>query len=292
VDERRTAWLFVFVLVAQLLLVAAQVPSEGGYHSRLEAGALRAVAPLAQAVSKGVGALEDLGQGFRLRRSLEAENRRLLDQNQHLKLELLRLQDLKNQLQPLAAAVHYTPPQDFDMQVADVLYVDHASWIRTLVLYTPESTVQANQAVVTADGLVGRIVLVTGPYAKVQLLTDRAASIGAMVQRTRRQGLVQGTAREGLQLSFLPRQSDVKVGDRVVTSGIDGIFPRGIPIGTVSSVETGNDLFQKIRLTSAVDFGTLDHAYVLLRGPVPEATREALPGTAPEPNEAAEPLAP
>jgi len=278
VDERRIAWLLVIALMAQLLLVAAQLPSAGEEHSRLEAGAIWAVAPAARLVTGAVGGLESIGEDLRSRRHLEEENQRLEEDNRRLQLRLLRLRDLENQLGPLSAAVRYSPPEGFEVQVADVLYIDHASWVRTLVLYAPDAELTENQAVVTSQGLVGRVVLVTGAYAKVQLITDRAASVAAMVQRTRRQGLVQGTSREGLQLSFLPRGSDVRLGDRVVTSGIDGIYPRGLAVGTVTSVETGSDLFQKIRLNSAVDFGTLDHAYILKTTRLPEETLETLPG--------------
>lgn len=280
-DERRTAWLLIALLVAQLLLVASQVPAPGEESSRLEAGAVLALAPVARAVAGLSGSIRAVQDWFTQRRTLRLENEHLRAENRELGLKLLRLGEIERRLENLSRAVQYAPPEEGNLQVADVLYIDHGSWVRTLVLYAPGAKLEINQAVVTADGLVGRVVLVAGPYAKVQLITDRAASIGAMVKRTRRQGLVQGTSPGELQLAFLPRQSDVRVGDRVVTSGIDGIFPRSIPIGTVVSVESGNDLFQEIRLASAVDFATLDHAYVLERQSLPEEVRDALPGEQP-----------
>ena len=121
----------------------------------------------------------------------------------------------------------------------------------------------------------GRVVLVTPPYAKVQLITDRSASVGAMIERTRRQGLVRGTQGGELVLDFVPLQSDVRVGDRVRTAGIDGIYARGVPLGTVVSVEPGNELFHRIQLRPAVDFGRLDQVFIREREAVPQATREA-----------------
>lgn len=280
-DERRTAWLLIALLVTQLLLVASQVPAAGEGQSRLEAGALWVLAPAARAVSSVSGSLRSVKDWFSQRRTLRRENELLTAENQELRLQLLRLAETERRLENLSRAVRYDPPDQGRLRVADVLYVDHGSWVRTLVLYAPDAELGANQAVVTSEGLVGRVILVAGPYGKVQLITDRAASIGAMVQRTRRQGLVQGTSQGELQLAFLPRNSDVRVGDQVVTSGIDGIFPRGIPIGTVVSVDSGNDLFQEIRLASAVAFATLDHAYVLEREALPERVREALPGEQP-----------
>lgn len=277
-DERRTGWLLIFLLMAQLLLLASQLPAAGGGKSRLEAGALRTLAPIARLVNGIVGAGHSTTEWFRGRESLRRENTLLLEANRSMSLELLHLQELAGQVERLSEAVDYEPPDRGTLRVADVLYIDHSSWIRTLVVYAPKGELMPNQAVLTSEGLVGRVVLVAGDYAKIQLITDRAAGVGAMVQRTRRQGLVQGTSRGGLQLTYLPRQSDVRIGDRVVTSGIDGIFPRGILIGVVVSVETGTDLFQEIRLTSAVDFGRLDHVYMLSRASVPEEILEALPG--------------
>jgi rod shape-determining protein MreC len=102
-----------------------------------------------------------------------------------------------------------------------------------------------------------------------------------MALRTRRQGVVRGSARDagfGLELDYVPLQADVRVGDRIVTAGIDGIYPRGIPVGTVASVEPGGQLFHKIALVPAVDFGSLDQVYLLDHEPVPEPIKEALPG--------------
>ena len=127
------------------------------------------------------------------------------------------------------------------------------------------------------DGLVGRVVVAPSPYAKVQLVTDRAASVGGMVERTRRQGVVKGSSSGSLDFAFVPLQADVRVGDLVVTAGIDGIYPRGVPIGTVVEVKPGDELFHEISLAPTVDFGVLDQVYILDRVPVPEEVKAIEP---------------
>jgi rod shape-determining protein MreC len=90
-----------------------------------------------------------------------------------------------------------------------------------------------------------------------------------------------GSARDpgfGLELDYVPLQADIRAGDRIVTAGIDGIYPRGIPVGTVAAVEPGGQLFHKIRLSPAVDFGSLDQVYLLEHELVPNPIKEALPG--------------
>lgn len=124
------------------------------------------------------------------------------------------------------------------------------------------------------EGVVGRIVSVSGPYAKVQLLTDRSATVGGMIARTRRQGIARGAEEGLLTLHFVPLRSDVRVGDEVVTAGIDGIYPRGVPVGRVASVEDGDELFLRIEMTPTVEFSRLDHAFVLTSERVPEALQE------------------
>jgi len=141
--------------------------------------------------------------------------------------------------------------------------------------------VQVNQPVVSGDGLVGRVVVAAGPYAKVQLIADRSASVGGMIERTRRQGVVRGAGRGSLELDFVPLQADVRVGDMVVTAGIDGIYPRGIPVGQVVEVEPGGELFHKIRMAPTVDFGVLEVVYLLDREPVPAEVKEAIPDAEP-----------
>lgn len=275
-NDRWTGWLLLFLLLGQALMVTLQAAGSG--TSRLEAAALAVLAPVSRSVTHGVELTRQFGENLRQRSTLQVENDRLREENLQLHRQLQRLQELESQVRQLAEAVSYDPPQQGEYRVADVVYVDHTSWLRTLVLYAPQQGLTVDQAVLTSRGLVGRVVLVTGPYAKVQLITDRAASVGALVQRTRRQGMARGTGDGELELAYLPQQSDVRLGDRVVTSGTDGIFPRGLPIGIVASVETGTDLFHRIRLAPAVDFGTLDHAYVLERQAVPKRILEAQPG--------------
>ncbi len=108
--------------------------------------------------------------------------------------------------------------------------------------------------------------LVSGPLRQGAARSPTApAAVGGMVLRTRRQGVVRGGGRRsgGLELDYVPLQADVRPGDRVVTAGIDGVYPRGIPIGTVVPVEQGGQLFHRIQLAPAVDFGALDQVYLL-----------------------------
>lgn len=280
-SERRTRWLLLAALLGQLALLSAQVPDPSGAANRLQGTVLRTVAPLARliaVISEGVGSVAG---GLRSRGRLLDENARLRAEVELLRRQRAETFGAREELERVTAALEYTPPPLGRLRVADVVYIDHASWLQTLILYVGDARLEENQAVVSSEGLVGRVVVAQGPYAKVQLVTDRAASVGGMIERTRRQGVVRGSGRGALELAFVPLQADVQVGDRVLTAGIDGIFARGLPIGTVTSVEPGNELFHEIRLAPAVDFGVLDQVYVLEREPVPDEIKEALPDARP-----------
>jgi len=124
-----------------------------------------------------------------------------------------------------------------------------------------------DMAVIAPEGVVGRIIMPTRRAAKVQLLVDRNAAAGAMVERTRAQGVVVGMGTNRLQMEYLPGSADVKVGDRVVTSGIDGIYPKGFVIGTVESVNRGVAESGSVVITPMIDFGRLESVLVVLTPP-------------------------
>ncbi len=274
VTERRTAWLLVAVLFAHLVVLSLQAPAEGVGNNLLESAVLQLVMPLARAVDEASGGASGFAERFRLQRSLVNENSGLRAEVERLRLEVMQLSRYRSDLQRLAEALGYPAPPGYTLSPADVVYVDHASWLRTLVLYSGDLPVEINQPVVSSTGLVGRVVSTAPPWARVQLLTDRSAAVGAMLERTRRQGVVR-SGPEGLEFDFLPLQAEVAIGDRVVTSGIDGIYPRGIPVGTVVAVEPGDELFLEVRLEPAIDFGRLDQVYLLAHATLPKADEEA-----------------
>jgi rod shape-determining protein MreC len=284
VDERRTGWVLIIVLVGQLVFLAVQGARDTRSDTLFESLGLRLLGPAARAVAEIPQDLSGAREGIKLRGTLQEENRRLRQEVEDLRLRLLRLSDIEGEMRRLGDAVRYATPPVGRIRAVDIVYVDHASWLRTLVLYSGAVPARHNQPVLSPDGLVGRVVTVAGPYAKVQLITDRAASVGGMILRTRRQGVVRGGGRGGrggLELDYVPLQADVRPGDRVLTAGIDGIYPRGIPIGTVVSVEQGGQLFHRIQVAPVVDFGLLDQVYLLEREAVPQSLKEAAPGARP-----------
>lgn len=261
------------MLLGQLILLSTNPRSRG---SKLESLMLSALGPAAHVASVVNDRVAGFFGAFSLASTLREDNRRLRQTINVLQQDLVRLHGVEEELARLSRLAGYSRRQTGSFFVADVVYVDQVSWLRTLVLYTGTAEPRHNQPVVTARGLVGRIVVPAERYAKVLLLTDRSASVSAMIQRTRRRGMVRGAGEEDLLLDNIPLQEDVRPGDLVVTAGIDGVFPRGIPIGAVTEVEAGPELFHRIRVQPHIDFALLDQVYVLTEQVVPNEIKSAL----------------
>lgn len=261
--ERRAFWLLLLACVVQLFALAAQAPGEAGGSALLHRLSIRLVAPLGAGVEAASHRLDELGQRLATRSRLAQENRRLAEQNRSLRRESLERRDLARQVELLAEAARYAGGLEGSLRAADIVYIDHTSWLQSALLAVEEGAVRKDQPVATPDGLLGRVLEASGRWAKVQLVTDRSSSVGAMVERTRRQGLIRGTGGGGLQLLFIPLQADLRVGDRVVTAGIDGIYPRGLAVGTITTVEPGDEIYHRVEVAPAVDFARLEQAYVL-----------------------------
>jgi rod shape-determining protein MreC len=262
------------LLVGQLVLIASQVTAEDGRRSQLEALGIRFAAPVVRLAQGALGLIDEQGSRFQSRGGLVRDNEALREEVEALRLELTRLHGLDKEAERLADALDFARQERGDLRVAEIIYLDTHSWLRNMLVYAGRDDVEVNQPVLATDGLVGRVVQVSGPYARVQLLTDTAASVSAMIERTGRQALVQGTSGGALEIIYMPLQAEVRVGDLVVTAGIDGVYPRGIPIGTVLRVDPGNELFHRILLEPAVQLDRLDRVYTLARAGLPETLQE------------------
>ena len=139
--------------------------------------------------------------------------------------------------------------------------------------------VRKDQPVVAWGGAVGRVVTADVAYSKVLLLTDPSSGVAGVLQHSRAQGIIFGTDGLGLEMRFVPRFSDVSHGDRVVTSGLAGIFPRGIGVGRVTSIRQAADGTQTIELAPELDYGSVEEVLIVLEtaegGPLPHPAAEA-----------------
>ncbi len=265
----------MLVLVLGQLILLSSRPGASGSH--LERILFSILTPISHSGSSAAELLTTATDAWHSNRALRTENQSLRRDLARVNEEVMRLHGLEEELERLSRLSGYSRPEGGSLYAADVVFIDRSSPLRTLVIYSGYAQPQRNQPVVTDKGLTGRVITATGHYAKVQLITDRALSIGAMIERTRRKGLIQGVDDNTLKLDHIPLQAEVEPGDLITTAGNDGVFPRGLPIGQVDLVTPGTDgLFHHIVVKPATDFALLDQVYVLTREILPLDVRETL----------------
>ena len=194
------------------------------------------------------------------------------EENIALRKELEQLKGQNGQLREAAAAtgrltalLEFKGQEMFPMVAAQVIGRDTGNWYRAIILNKGESDgFRPDMGVVTPAGVVGRIVKTTASTSVVLLVTDPNNAIAGLVQRTRDEGIIEGTTSGLSRLKYIPLLSTARPGDRVVTSGLVGGFPRGLSIGTIARIDrTEGALFQSAELTPEVDVGLVEEVLVI-----------------------------
>jgi rod shape-determining protein MreC len=261
--RRRRALTAAFVPLAALLSVSASGRHPAG-AGPLEAATAWAAEPLQAGASEAASLLGGLGDslfgGSRLRR----ENEQLREEVGRLRREVQQGRERAASAERLERLLDYRAASGYEMVPASVIGHDATGLYQTVLLDRGAADgVEHEQAVLTPDGVVGRVIKVFPRSALVLLLTDRSSGIDAIVQRTRDQGVVQGAGGGGCELKYLDRSAVVEIGDYVVTSGMGGRFPKGLWIGQVSGVNRGGDLFQSVEVRPTAALGRLEEVWVV-----------------------------
>ncbi|HZP42366.1 MAG TPA: rod shape-determining protein MreC [Candidatus Binatia bacterium] len=276
----------VLLMAGLGLLVAAGLVTRSGRaptrDDRLGRFFLEVMAPLQGAtttVGRAVGtALEGVTSLVHAR----DENVALRARLRTLQADVDRLREVELENERLRHLLDFRETMVGDFVTARVIGRDAQGRPRTLVIDRGERDgVAKGAAVLAPEGLVGQIALASPHAARVLLISDHNSGVDALVQRTRVHGIVQGTLDDGCILKYVKRTEDVQVGDAVISSGLDGIFPKGMPVGTVTAVDKGGQgLFQNAEVAPRVDFEQLEEVLVP-RGPV--EPREPEPPPTPTP---------
>ena len=272
VIPRRPTLLVIVVL--SLLFVLMSLSSKTAYVGETRTMFERTVMTIFSPVPKFVnwigGTAQDMHQGYLDMRRAVNENVQLRRKVAELTTDNLKLSQSASDMRRLRSLLAYSEQFEFETSMAQTIMLDTAGRFKSIIIDRGSADgVQVNDVIANANGLVGRVVLTTNDLAKVQLVTDTNCSVGSLVERTRRQGVIRGLGGNAIQLQDIPALADIQVGDRVLTAGIDGVFPRGIPIGTVVRAEPGQSLFKTVTVRPAVDFGTIEEVIVIHTRKIP-----------------------
>lgn len=208
-----------------------------------------------------VGALEAVGSVAALRQ----ENRELRETTESLLSTVVRARELEKENERLRDLLAFARKEDLRFEPVEVIGGDATSWFSTVTIdKRGNRRIEKDMCVVTDKGVVGKILSVEPLTARVLLLSDSNSRVGALVQRTRDRGIVQGNDRGGCLMKYLDPMADVERGDLVVTSGDSLIFPKGLAVGVVTKVERERgDLLKWAEIEPSVKFSQLEEAFVI-----------------------------
>jgi len=264
--RQRTGYLVLAVVLAHVILISAQVNAAPG-TSVLQSVTFGVFTEVQRWVTSARDGVFNVWSGYVGLRGVREANLRLNAEISDLRLDLQEQRALANQTRSLERLLELRETVALPTLSARVIAVDSTPYFRTLIVDRGrDNGVRTDLAVIASAGVVGRVVGDPGPRAaQVQLLIDRNAAAGALVERTRTSGVVVGTDDPALLvMEYVSNLEDVRVGDEIVTSGIDGIYPKGFRIGKVTNVEEGVGLYQLIHVEPIVKFSQLEDVLVVL----------------------------
>ena len=263
-SRHKSLVLLAGVILLQVLLLAVQIKRDS--QGRLiRTWTVGAVSPFERAGSYVFGSFRDTWRNYFALRSTKKDNDDLRRENDALKLRLAQLEGRAAEADRLAALLHFRQSQaDVPMVAARVIGGSAGTASQTIELDRGEHDgIRKNMGVITPDGVVGKIIDAYPNTSQVLLLTDKESGVGAKLADSGIQSPVGGLGEPLLAMKYFPNDDDVTVGARVVTSGMDRIFPRDLPVGTITEVKSGNP-FKQIRIKPAANLERLEEVLVLL----------------------------
>jgi rod shape-determining protein MreC len=263
-SRHRSFALLAGVLLAQVLMLALEVKRDS--RGRLiRVWSMSAVTPFEKGGAWGFGKVRGVWDHYFALQGTSRLNEELRNENDELKLTISQLQSKAAEADRLAVLLNFRQwHEKVPMVMARVIGTSAGTASHTVEIDRGERDgIRRNMAVITPDGAVGKIIESYRDTAQVLLLSDKEGGAGAMLVSSRIQSPVKGTGEPMLSMSYVAAEETVNAGEKIVTSGIDKIFPRDVPIGTVLDVKQGNP-FKQIRVKPAAKLDRLEEVIVLL----------------------------
>jgi len=263
-SRHRSLFLLIGVVLLQVLLLAVQIKRDS--QGRLiRVWTVSAVSPVERSGAWGIGKVRDAWRHYFALSAAARENEELRRENGQLKLEVMQLQGKSAEADRLAALLNFKQKQGkVPMIVARV--IGSSADANSNVIYLDQGQrdgIRKNMGVITPEGVVGKIIESFRDTSQVLLLTDRDSGVGAMIADSRIQSPVGGNGEPLLNMKYVGNDDEVSVGQRVVTSGMDRIFPKDLPVGTITQVKAGGQ-YKQIRVRPSANLEKLEEVIVLL----------------------------
>lgn len=260
---RRLLLLFAAVVGAQILLLAFQIRRDRNIRL-IRVWAVETLTPAERAGTTAIDWMSGLWTGYIDLRNARADNRRLHGELDQLRLQLVQSRNRAAEADRLAALLAFRQAHaDLPLLAARVIGADPAATTRVVYIDRGSNDgVRSNTAVITPDGVIGKILEVYPASSQVLLVTDRESGVGALLGDSRTEGVVKGTGGPDLLMDYVVSDEKVPAGEPVLTSGLDQIFPKGLPIGAVVSTKPAIP-FQKITVRPSARLDRLEDVLVI-----------------------------
>jgi len=264
----RNLIVLVGVLFAQVLGLAVQVrrTTDSEPTRLIRVWAVGTVTPLEKTLVWTQTTSRNIWHNYFYLRGVRAENRSLKAQIERMSLEQVRTSQDADQARRLQALLAFKEQFISQTMAAQVIGSSGSELSRSVYIDKGEHNgIKPDMAVITADGIVGKVLRVYGSTSLVLLIDDQTSGVGALLDKTRLQGILRGTPSGEVMLEKVMSDETVPAGELVLTSGGDGIFPKGLLVGRVTKVSPGSELFLNIRVRPAADLSRLEEVLVVTK---------------------------
>lgn len=264
----RSLLLTSLLLIVVLLLISLNVGRERDFNL-LQTIIIEGLSPLEKAIVTSKNSVIGLWNRYIYLINVRKENQTLKRMINRLKEENNRYRETVMANIRLEKLLDFKEKIPVPMVPAQVVSWDPSTWFRTIIVDKGiRDGIKRNMPVVNSDGIIGRIMQSSSHYSKVLLIIDPNSAIDSIVQRTRARGILEGTGGGDCELKYFSKNDDVREDDRIVSSGLGGIFPKGLALGEVTKVKRGNsEMFQQVKVRPSVDFAKLEEVLVILKKP-------------------------
>ena len=261
-------WLWLVLFGIAIFMLSSSHNSPSAWNSA-ESAIVDIISPLQKWSSSFYNTIESFWLSYFYLVDVHKENLALKEEINSLKKQNDQYYELEASNKRLRELINFSHNIDYKVAAAQVIGREPTKRFDSIIIDKGHKDgISTDMPVVTYNGVVGRIVAVSNNYAKVLLLTDRNSSIDALLQRTRERGIIKGDGRnKPYSFDYLEITADVMIGDRIITSGLEGLFPKGILIAHVTDINqnTHGSLFKEIFAQPTVDFSKLEEVLVILK---------------------------
>jgi rod shape-determining protein MreC len=264
VESKKAVWI---VLAVALVLHTGLISLQG--RRRIDASFIRmwildSLGPIEKLVDRSSHGIFSVWDRYIALIGLHDENERLKGENDKLRMQIATDREAVLEAQRVRELAGLQDPGIGKTIVANVIGRDAGRSQTVTIDKGRAHGVKTDSAVITASGIVGRVILSSNFFSIVQLITDSQSAVGVMVESTRRQGIVKGTGGINLELDYIDDDSDLKDGDKFLTSGLDRIYPKGLPLGVITTVGPRRGLIKTVEVQPSADLGRLEEVLCVI----------------------------